>query len=510
MNKFIRAALLGLLLIEGFVLMGFEILSSRYLHPFFGSGIDTWATIISMFLLAMMCGYFIGGLIADRATSMTPLIVGTAISSCYLIVVAVAAKDVLLWMIRIFEHGPFLLMTGTAIIVFVPVFLMSIWSPYLVRVLLIAADHGGRVAGTVYGIATLGNVLGALFTAYWLIPHLGTFSITLLFAMLLALLAIATLILRTAARRVMGIGRNTMVLWLGTCLTMLLLGTQGEPASADSVYPADYPEGIFFDKSGDLYFTEMVLGTVRIISGDVDRVFWQTPDCGPTGITRLGDGRFAVACHLQAAVVILDEKGQFQQRLTHSEHGEPLIAPNDISADGQGGAYLSDSGVFSNSAPPTGKIYHLSKGLHLTKVLSTLHYSNGVAIDQKSKALYVSEHLASRILKLEINTAEPPKIWFDFSKDEQLAELMLEFAGPDGLRVLQGGGLIVALYGTGQIAFVSPCQELTLLHGFNQYVTSVGVLGTSLAVASSKSNTGPPFEGDVRVLELNFRQGCSR
>lgn len=31
--------------ILGFVLMGFEMLSSRYLNPYFGSGIYTWAGV---------------------------------------------------------------------------------------------------------------------------------------------------------------------------------------------------------------------------------------------------------------------------------------------------------------------------------------------------------------------------------------------------------------------------------------------------------------------------------
>ena len=49
----------------GFVLMGFEMLSSRYLNPFFGSGIFTWAAIISVTLFSLMVGYFIGGRMVD-------------------------------------------------------------------------------------------------------------------------------------------------------------------------------------------------------------------------------------------------------------------------------------------------------------------------------------------------------------------------------------------------------------------------------------------------------------
>ena len=41
----------------GGVLMGFEMLGSRYLFPYFGGGIDTWAGLISTVLIALTFGY---------------------------------------------------------------------------------------------------------------------------------------------------------------------------------------------------------------------------------------------------------------------------------------------------------------------------------------------------------------------------------------------------------------------------------------------------------------------
>src|SRR2546430_15301136 len=60
--------------ITGAIVMSFEMLGSRYLNPYFGSGIYTWASLISIVLAALCAGYFIGGYAADRLP--TPALLG--------------------------------------------------------------------------------------------------------------------------------------------------------------------------------------------------------------------------------------------------------------------------------------------------------------------------------------------------------------------------------------------------------------------------------------------------
>jgi hypothetical protein len=68
--------------ITGAIVMSFEMPCSRYLNPYFGSGIYTWAALISTVLTALTAGYFLGGFIADRTASGAVLgaIVALAIS----------------------------------------------------------------------------------------------------------------------------------------------------------------------------------------------------------------------------------------------------------------------------------------------------------------------------------------------------------------------------------------------------------------------------------------------
>src|SRR2546423_7505163 len=53
--------------ITGAIVMSFEMLGSRYLNPYFGSGIYTWASLISTVLAALCAGYFVGGVGAERS-----------------------------------------------------------------------------------------------------------------------------------------------------------------------------------------------------------------------------------------------------------------------------------------------------------------------------------------------------------------------------------------------------------------------------------------------------------
>src|SRR5215207_11415009 len=71
--------------VTGAIVMSFEMLGSRYLNPYFGSGIYTWAALISTVLLALTVGYFLGGYLADRTASPTVLAVTVMIGSVYLL-----------------------------------------------------------------------------------------------------------------------------------------------------------------------------------------------------------------------------------------------------------------------------------------------------------------------------------------------------------------------------------------------------------------------------------------
>ena len=180
----------------GGVLMGFEMLGSRYLFPYFGGSIGTWAGLISTVLVALTIGYLAGGAIVDRHPTPRVIAVAVSLSALYLTAVPASADFVMSSILTSLGAGVAGILFAAAVLLLVPLSLLGMFSPVAIRLLIRTTNETGRVAGVVYGISTLGNVFGTLFTTFFLIPTLGSRAITYLFAAVLAASAVSLFMLR--------------------------------------------------------------------------------------------------------------------------------------------------------------------------------------------------------------------------------------------------------------------------------------------------------------------------
>jgi len=182
--------------VVGGVLMGFEMLGSRYLYPYFGGGIGTWASLISTVLLALTIGYFAGGEIVDHYPSPRVIATAVGLAAAYLALVPVSADRVMAGILEGMGDGPGGILTGAAALLLLPLSFLGTFSPVAIRLLIRTTEESGRIAGFVYGISTVGSVFGTLFTTFTLIPAIGSRSITYLFAGVLGLSALSLFLSR--------------------------------------------------------------------------------------------------------------------------------------------------------------------------------------------------------------------------------------------------------------------------------------------------------------------------
>ncbi|MBV9971646.1 MAG: fused MFS/spermidine synthase, partial [Xanthobacteraceae bacterium] len=213
--------------------MSFEMLGSRYLNPYFGNGIYTWAALISTVLAALTVGYFLGGFIADRLPSPALLSAAVAVASLYLMLLPSFAEGVLSFVSDGIADLRLGSLYAALAIMFVPVTLLGVYSPFAIRLVLSATGHSGTVSGAVYGVSTAGSIAGTLGTTFFLIPAIGTRAITLA----LGAVGIACALALIAAERLRSRPRHVTPLASAIlCATFVFGGrAQGESLFEESV-----------------------------------------------------------------------------------------------------------------------------------------------------------------------------------------------------------------------------------------------------------------------------------
>ena len=157
-------------IICGFCLMALEILASRLIQPVFGSSVDVWAAIISIFILSLSVGYVIGGRIADRATTNIPLGWSILVSGVFFILMTIYGlrfNEALPESVQSARWGSLL---SSLVLFLPPSLLLGLISPMLVKLVFVSAERVGRTTGTLYAVGSIGNVLGILVANYILLP----------------------------------------------------------------------------------------------------------------------------------------------------------------------------------------------------------------------------------------------------------------------------------------------------------------------------------------------------
>jgi len=157
--------------VGGAAVMAVELLGARILSVGYGGSLYVWAAMISVTLLSLALGYFVGGTLADRFPNPT-LLSAILIVAGLLVSVCPFARPVFRWSYRAFglKCGA---VASSALVFVLPLGLLGTVSPFVIRLVGGSGRHAGMTAGSVYAIATLGSVVGTLATGLWIIPRFG-------------------------------------------------------------------------------------------------------------------------------------------------------------------------------------------------------------------------------------------------------------------------------------------------------------------------------------------------
>ena len=184
--------------VTGAAIMIVEILGAKMLAPYLGTSHFVWTAQIAVTLVALACGYYIGGRWVDRSPRLGRLYGAVAAAAVYLCFSVWLCEPVA------YQCLEFDLAVGSllasAFLFFVPLGLLAMVGPFFIRMLTGSVETVGGNVGRLTAISTAGSVVGTVLIGYVLIPFLAN-SITM-YLTALALMAVAVGYFAGPARKV--------------------------------------------------------------------------------------------------------------------------------------------------------------------------------------------------------------------------------------------------------------------------------------------------------------------
>jgi len=181
----------------GAIVLVIEVVAVRILAPYFGNTLFSVSSVLSVVLLALSAGYWVGGNMADK-NPKREIFYGIILASGGLLLLMEVVRNLVLEVIsRYFSIsiGPLL----AATVLFIgPAFLLGMLSPFAIKLKSIENKEAGigRVTGGIFFWSTLGSISGSLSAGFLLIPFFGVNVIMLSIGAILIIMGATPLLFR--------------------------------------------------------------------------------------------------------------------------------------------------------------------------------------------------------------------------------------------------------------------------------------------------------------------------
>lgn len=260
--------------LTGAAVMVIELLGTRLIAPFYGASLYVWTSVISVTLIALALGYFVGGRWADRSRKA-----GLSL---------IIALSGLLTLLIPWLTAPVLLATDTmglrmgvfvsTLILFSPSLIMlGMVGPFAVKLATSSLEGIGAGTGSIYAVSTVGSVIGTLFLGFYLFPHVGSREIFMGLGIALLILAVGVAFFERK--------RISLMIALPPITVLAAIGILLLPRVADSAHQitGENPHRIQFER-------ESLYGWVRVIDKPADNFRLLTVDASTIGAATISHG----------------------------------------------------------------------------------------------------------------------------------------------------------------------------------------------------------------------------
>jgi len=163
--------LLLVILIEGAFVMEVELLGAKLISPFYGNSFKMWTAVITISILALTIGYFIGGFLSKRQKKLEILSFLLLFSGIWIGLMPKLSHALIELNL---EMDLFTGAIRTSIFLLViPIVLLSSTTPLVTQLFSDAEKNGAQAVGKVFALSTLGGVVSTIILGFYVVPLFG-------------------------------------------------------------------------------------------------------------------------------------------------------------------------------------------------------------------------------------------------------------------------------------------------------------------------------------------------
>ncbi|TAN62636.1 hypothetical protein EPN18_04375 [bacterium] len=188
-NSAISKYLVVTAFVSGTIVMVIELIGSRVIGPPFGVSLFVWTSLITVTLVSLAVGYWLGGRLSDANASHTALFVIILAAGLCLAIVPLIKSAVIDFSLSFGLRAGSL--ASSTVLFAPPLLLLGMVTPYVVKLYITDTSFGiGKTVGWLYSVSTAGSFVGTVLTGFVLIPNIGVNKIIYLSSLVLVASAV--------------------------------------------------------------------------------------------------------------------------------------------------------------------------------------------------------------------------------------------------------------------------------------------------------------------------------
>lgn len=210
-------------------------------------------------------------------------------------------------------------------------------------------------------------------------------------------------------------------------------------------------EGPAVDRDGNLLVTDIPFGRIFRVSPAGEWELFVEYDGEPNGLAIHADGTIYVADHRRGLLAV-DPRSRGVRTVLSRVHREGFKGLNDLTFAANGDLYFTDQGQTALH-DATGRVYRLSAGGVLTRLLDNVPSPNGLAFAHGDRLLYLAATRANQVWRVPLHDDG------SIAKVNLFLQLQGGLTGPDGMALDDAGNLAVCHCGLGTVWVVNRLGE---------------------------------------------------